>query len=219
MKRLLVVLATFLLALPAFSAVLVDWESGFTVGAVGSINGNPANPGFDGPLMPLGVEITGDANTLDLEVYTEGGAPIPFGTNFLLVHTVDNDVLNPSVVTIDFQRNGSTWFAQGNSISIDLWDLNTIPDPRITLVAYDDLGAVAEVVGFSPGNLDGSGTVTFTTSSLISRIEITDAGSDGYIADNLNFQLENTAAVPEPGSVALVGSGLLLAGLLRRRRS
>lgn len=217
MKRLLVVLATFLLALPAFSAVLVDWESGFTVGAVGSINGSSADPGFDGPLMPLGVEITGDANTFHLQVYSEGGAPIPFGTNFLLVHTVGDNAAAPSVVTIDFQRNGSAWFAQGNSISIDLWDTNTTPSPRVTLVAYDDLGNVAQSLGFTPVSGD-SGTVTFTTPSLISRIEITDAGGDGYIADNLNFALVNTGAVPEPGSVALVGSGLLLAGLLRRRR-
>ena len=217
MKRLLVVLATVLIAMPAFSAVLVDWESGFTVGANGSINGSSADPGFDNPLVTLGVDITGDANTLNLQVYSgEPGSPIPFGSNYLLVHTVGNNPGSPSVVTIDFQRRGSTWFAQGNSISIDLWDTNTNPDPRITLVAYDDLGGVAETIGFSPLSGD-SGTVTFTTPSLISRIEITDEGGDGYIADNLGFQLQNTA-VPEPSTVAMVGGGLLLAGLLRRRR-
>ncbi|MBN8728957.1 MAG: PEP-CTERM sorting domain-containing protein [Acidobacteria bacterium] len=218
MNRLLVVFATLLLAVPAFSAVLVDWETPpFTVNANGSINGSSADPGFDNPLVTLGVDITGDANTLNLRVITGEPAPIPWGSNYLLVHTVGNNAASPSVVTIDFQRNGSTWFAQGNTISIDLWDTNTIPDPRITLVAYDDMGNIAETIGFSPVSGD-TGTVSFTTASLISRVEITDAGGDGYIADNLNFNLENTAAVPEPGSVALVGGGLLLVGLLRRRR-
>jgi len=218
MNRLLVVFATLLLALPAFSAVLVDWETPpFTVGANGSINGSSADPGFDNPLVTLGVDITGDANTLDLRVITGEPAPIPWGSNYLLVHTVDNDVNNPSVVTVDFQRKGASWFAQGNSISIDLWDLNPIPDPRITLVAYDDQGIPVESLGFSPVNVDGTGTVSFTTSSLISRIEITDAGSDGYIADNLTFQLQNTG-VPEPTTITLVGAGLLAAGFLRRRR-
>ena len=191
----------------------------FRSGANGSINGSSADPGFDNPLVTLGVDITGDANTLNLRVITgEPTAPIPFGSNYLLVHTVGNLPGSPSVVTIDFQRNGSTWFAQGNSISIDLWDTNPIPDPRITLVAYDDLGNPVETINFSPLSGD-SGTVGLTTySGLVSRIEITDAGGDGYIADNLNFNLENTAPVPEPGSVVLVGGGLLLAGLLRRRR-
>jgi hypothetical protein len=217
MKRLLVVFATVLLAVPAFSAVLVDWETPpFTVGANGSINGSSADPGFDNPLVTLGVDITGDSNTLNLRVITGEPAPIPWGSNYLLVHTVDNNPAAPSVVTIDFQRNGSTWFAQGSSISIDLWDTNTDPDPRITLVAYDDVGSIVETIGFSPVSGD-TGTVSFTTSSLISRVEITDAGGDGYIADNLNFQLQNTG-VPEPATVTLVGAGLLVAGFLRRRR-
>ena len=113
MNRLLVVFATLLLTLPAFSAVLVDWETPpFTVGANGSINGSSADPGFDNPLVTLGVDITGDSNTFHLQVISGEPAPIPWGSNYLLVHTVGDNPAEPSVVTIDFQRNGSTYFAQ-----------------------------------------------------------------------------------------------------------
>lgn len=209
-----------LLALPAFSAVLVDFSS-FTVGSYGAFPGNAnsgsADPAFDGQLMTLGIDITGDGNTSRLEVITgEPGAVLPIGGNYLAINTAGTDPGNPATVTIDFQRNGATWYAQGNTISLDVWDTNPTPSPRVILTAFDDLGNVAEVINFVPGSGD-SETVTFTTTSLISRIELLDNGGDGHVIDNLQYQLQNTG-VPEPGSVALVGGGLLLAGLLRRRK-
>lgn len=209
-----------LLALPAFSAVLVDFSS-FTVGSYGAFPGNAnsgnADPAFDGQLMTLGIDITGDANTLRLEVINnEPGAVLPIGGNYLAINSINTDPNNPTTVTIDFQSRGPSWYAQGNTISLDVWDTNPTPSPRVVLTAFDDLGNVAEVINFVPGVGD-SGTVTFSTTSLISRIELLDNGGDGHVIDNLQFQLENTAA-PEPGSVALVGGGLLLAGLLRRRK-
>ena len=62
---------------------------------------------------------------------------------------------------------------------------------------------------FSASNLV---TVTFNPGN-IRRIEITDVGGDGYVLDDLKFQL-----VPEPGSFLLMGTALAALGWRFRRR-
>jgi hypothetical protein len=54
-----------------------------------------------------------------------------------------------------------------------------------------------------------------TALDRIHFIRILDAGGDGYLLDNLTFELESV--VPEPATYALIASGLLLGGILRRR--
>ena len=179
--------------------------------------GSRGDPGFDTPLATLGVIISGDANTSRLQVIAgEPGETLPIGGNYLAVNTSNGVFGTPTVVTVNFQENGSTWFARGDTITLDLWDTESSPSPRVTVLVYDDLGTQVETVGFTPVS-GGIGSVAVTYTGLVSRLEIVDSGGDGHIVDNLGFALENTAA-PEPGSVVLAGTGLLLAGFLGRRR-
>jgi len=222
LKRLGIVLAIPLLAIPAFSAVLIDFNT-LTLGSYGAFpsngNGGAGQPGFDTPLATLGVVISGDVNTSRLQVISsEPGAALPIGGNYLAINTAGGAAGTPTVITVSFQENGSAWYARGDTITLDLWDTEVSPSPRVTVLVYDDqaIPQLVETIGFVPGVGD-IGSIAVTYAGLVSRIELVDSGGDGHIVDNLGFELENTG-VPEPASVAMIGSGLLLAGLLRRRR-
>ena len=107
-----------------------------------------------------------------------------------------------------------------NFVSVDLGDFNADPD-LLVLRAFNSANVL---LGLSSIPIDGSFTGMLTLSVTVPNIayvtfgsEAPSLGGSSVYADNLTFNTAvNTA--PEPGSLALVATGMTAFGLVRRRR-
>lgn len=101
--------------------------------------------------------------------------------------------------------------ARATSVSFRNWISGTYTGEvdNIKMTAYDGLN-----------NVLGSVTSTFELIGLsfvgIAKITWDDVGNTGFVVDDI--ELRGVSAVPEPGTYALVGVGLALVGVARRRR-
>ncbi|MBB3193748.1 PEP-CTERM sorting domain-containing protein [Roseateles terrae] len=99
-----------------------------------------------------------------------------------------------------------------NSLSMLVGDEGNDFD-RATLNVYDSANHLL-------ASASGSGTSWFSLSvnstSNIARFEIIQSGA--VAIDNLNFSAAAANSVPEPGTLALAGLGMVGVALLRRRR-
>jgi len=108
------------------------------------------------------------------------------------------------------------FFSPQNFVSVDLGDFNGDPD-LLVLRAFNSANGL---LGFASILIDASFSGMRTLSVTAPNIayvtfgsEAPSLGGSSVYADNLTF---NT--VPEPGSLALVATGLTAFGLVRRRR-
>ena len=90
----------------------------------------------------------------------------------------------------------------------------------ITLTALDDLLVVLETLSFTidtgfDSNNEGLFLGFQRTSADISNLRVAFSGGGSLVMDDLHLSM---AAIPEPGSFALLVSGLGLVGWMRRRR-
>lgn len=79
-----------------------------------------------------------------------------------------------------------------------------------TVTATFELG-----LGFAPHTLTGFDNLT---SAVFSAYITEGTQNASFAADNISYRAGGLSQVPEPGTVALLGAGLGLLGLLRRKR-
>jgi hypothetical protein len=199
-KKLLLTLALVVLALSATSAVADTIE--FTASGVGSYT-------FPGT---LGSVLTGTSTDLTArQVLPIPSAPIPvpgavlnftsgFATGFGLVDTFTSggtiSITGGSCLTPCFIGTFTAGqYDIGNSIFSGAW------------VAGDVSPAVWALVGLAPMPTGAWGGLTATLIPV--------AGSGGGRVGSVDFSLTR---IPEPASLALLGSGLLLAAGMARRK-
>lgn len=99
----------------------------------------------------------------------------------------------------------------GSSLSLSLDDTNAIPADRMFARTFDANGLMIEERA-----LRAQHEVIAFTSGQVTRLELFDNGGDGFVVDNLTYTLQPTH-VPEPGTMLLLGAGLVVLGAIRRR--
>jgi hypothetical protein len=109
-----------------------------------------------------------------------------------------------------------TTFGPGNfKLSFDLSGNQRGFGPDIVEVSYG--GTLLDTITLASS--DPFATHSYNVSGA-GQISFSNAGGDnvGVILDNVRLATRDTAAVPEPSTLAIIGGGLAALGLLRRRR-
>jgi len=229
-KRFVAALLLAAAPLPAFAATL-------TYGGVAAVGGGyttaMTGPGvtvetFNGTTGPScgltsGVSVTGNYHIVQGSVPSYYAAPAGDTTCYLSVPknggsgiasmNVSSLVAGPGQKKIT--DVGLYWG------SIDLYNF---------IRFYNGQNLVTEIKGSDvlasfgvPGDQSASGSnryvnIHFAPTELFNRIDFVSNGI-AFELDNLAFKVKTTAAVPEPGMIGLLGAGLALVALRRRRRA
>jgi hypothetical protein len=146
--------------------------------------------------------------------YISNSNGVPFGDN--TVSGADSTryvTTGVGTVTVDFSSQllcvGLLWGSVDGYNTLDLYNganlVASIGGSSVTAAANGDQG------------VNGTYYVNVTSSDAFNRI-VARSGSYAFEFDNLAYNTSTSQAVPEPGSLALLGMGLAGLGFTRRRQ-
>jgi hypothetical protein len=129
------------------------------------------------------------------------------------------------------QWAGKKWFSfeQGSNSTYQITFANAISALSFDFADYYSANMSLSLVlsngdqlTASQGGSNRMGNVSFTSSTLFNRVTLISSGTQGpfFGIDNMDFGIANAVnAVPEPGSLALMGLAFVGLGLARRKGS
>lgn len=196
MRRLLLsILGLFVLAGPAASATLINFDDGIEKNAIGNFY-SPLGVSFSGASWQTNFGLAGFSGRLALA--STNSNPFKWDSSAPAIATFSTAATTASIVVLDLGENG------------------------FTLNAYDaavggNLVSSASLFGLGLGN-NNFKTLSVSAASIfrLEMFQVFSASDDGVIVEDFRFAA--AAAVPEPETYAMLLAGLGLLGFAARRR-
>ena len=199
LKVLVLVAVVSLFALPAFATTIT-----FDEGALA--NGTPMTNQW----VAYGITFS----VINGSLYIGSGSG-PGGSDIAGRYAVVQSSGGTGNAVVEFHVPGDAStpvYVNGSQVSFSLWDT----EASVTVNAYDLSNGFLGSYDLTALYVNGAGGLTGNVHKLV----FVDTGNDGHVFDNLTFPTIPPTEIPEPGTFALLGLGLIGLGItLRRRRA
>jgi len=183
-----------------FYTVIWDEESDFRfIGTGFELRGVANDPGRTNPLFRC--------------YPCAAGTSLGLSTDFTGSSYTEDSAIFEGLFYPDVYYTGSMTIRAGSVIVPDLADRAVLSAPFTAsgfLAGYDNIAGTGALLFSTALSGRGTASVTFRNLHL--------PGIEGIHADSISYQFDDSAPIPEPATLLLVGSGLSAMYLRRRRR-